>query len=119
MSNKLSGRVGDSPLIGCGTYADNSAAAVSCTGHGELFMQRALAHDVCCRMRYGGRALAQAADDAVLRSLPRGSGGLIAVSPGGHIAMPFNTPGMFRGHCDTAESRLHVGIWEDLVSFSV
>jgi beta-aspartyl-peptidase (threonine type) len=99
MTNKRPGRVGDAPLIGAGTYADNRSAAVSCTGSGEMFIRAAVAHDVCARMAYGGRTLAQAADEVVMQVLPAidGRGGLIAVDVRGNVALPFNTDGMYRG----------------------
>lgn len=99
MTNKQPGRVGDSPLIGAGTYADDRSAAVSCTGRGEMFIRAAAAHDLCARMAYGGRSLAQAADEVVRQALPAigGSGGLIAVDAQGRLALPFNTVGMYRG----------------------
>ncbi|MCU0952412.1 MAG: isoaspartyl peptidase/L-asparaginase [Burkholderiaceae bacterium] len=99
MTNKRPGRVGDSPLIGAGTFADNRSAAVSCTGSGEMFIRAAAAHDVCARMAYGGRTLAQAADEVVMQVLPAidGRGGLIAVDALGNVVLPFNTEGMYRG----------------------
>lgn len=106
MTNKRPGRVGDSPLIGAGTYADNRSAAVSCTGNGEMFIRCAAAHDLCARMAYGGRPLAQAADEVVLQALPAidGRGGLIAVDAQGGLAMPFNTAGMYRGYARAGEA---------------
>ena len=99
MTNKRPGRVGDSPLIGAGTYADDRTAAVSCTGHGESFIRVAAAHDVCARMAYGGVPLAEAADAVVHGALPAigGTGGLIAVDRHGNVCLPFNTEGMYRG----------------------
>ncbi|MFT3718654.1 isoaspartyl peptidase/L-asparaginase family protein [Pseudorhodoferax sp.] len=99
LTNKRPGRVGDSPLIGAGTYADGRTAAVSCTGHGESFIRVAAAHDVCARMAYGGLPLAAAADAVVHDALPAigGSGGLIAVDRHGNVCLPFNTEGMYRG----------------------
>ena len=99
MTNKRPGRVGDSPLIGAGTYADDRTAAVSCTGHGESFIRTAAAHDVCARMAYGGQPLAAAADAVVHGALAAigGSGGLIAVDRHGNVCLPFNTEGMYRG----------------------
>ena len=98
MTNKAWGRVGDSPLIGAGTYANNKTCAVSCTGHGEYFIRGVVAYDVSCRIEYGGRNLAQAANEAVqeLKKMG-GEGGLIAVDSSGNICMPFNTTGMYRG----------------------
>ncbi len=112
--NKLPGRVGDSPLIGAGTYAANDACAVSCTGHGELFIRNVVAHDVAARLRYQKATLAAAAD-AVLAALPKepgGTGGLIALDGQGRAAMPFNTNGMFRGIA-TADGRLRVMIYDE------
>ncbi len=99
MTNKRPGRVGDSPLIGAGTYADDRTAAVSCTGHGESFIRVAAAHDVCARMAYGCQSLAQATDDVVHGVLAAigGTGGLIAVDRLGNVCLPFNTEGMYRG----------------------
>lgn len=99
MTNKLPGRLGDSPLIGCGTYADDRTAAVSCTGHGESFIRVAAAHDVCARMAYGGASLEAATHAVVHEALPavQGTGGLIAVDRRGNVCLPFNTEGMYRG----------------------
>lgn len=119
MSNKMSGRVGDSPCIGCGTYADNHTAAVSCTGFGELFMQRVVAYDVCARMRYGAMDLEKAVHGTIFEDLPMDSGGLIAVTSEGEISMAFNSPGMFRGYCDLDTLHGEVGIWQDMTTFSV
>lgn len=106
MTNKRVGRVGDSPLIGAGTYADDKRAAVSCTGSGEMFIRAAAAYDVCARMRYAGQSLAQAAQAVVMQSLPAigGSGGLIAIDRLGNVCMPFNTEGMYRGHARGSEA---------------
>ncbi|VTU40506.1 Isoaspartyl peptidase precursor [Variovorax sp. PBS-H4] len=106
MTNKRLGRVGDSPLIGAGTYADDKRAAVSCTGSGEMFIRAAAAYDVCARMRYAGQSLAQAAQAVVMQSLPEigGSGGLIAVDRNGNVCMPFNTEGMYRGSARGSEA---------------
>lgn len=96
-TGKLPGRVGDSPIIGAGTYADNATCAVSGTGLGEAFIRVALAHEVCARMRLRGEPLARAAA-AALRQIARlgADGGLVAVDRRGNIAMPFNSEGMFR-----------------------
>lgn len=106
MTNKQPGRVGDSPLIGAGTYADNRTAAVSCTGTGEMFIRTAAAYDVCARMAYGGLALAAAAEAVVMKALPAigGRGGLIAVDAHGNFCMPFNTEGMYRGAARVGEA---------------
>ncbi|GAB2478123.1 isoaspartyl peptidase/L-asparaginase [Comamonas humi] len=99
LTNKRPGRVGDTPLIGAGTYADDRTAAVSCTGHGESFIRVAAAHDLCARMAYGGLSLQAAAAAVVHGALPAigGSGGLIAVDRYGNVCLPFNTEGMYRG----------------------
>jgi beta-aspartyl-peptidase (threonine type) len=99
-TNKLSGRVGDSPIIGAGTYADNHTCAVSGTGHGEYFMRYLAAYDIAAQMKYSGRPVAEAASDVVLGKLKKagGEGGLIALDGKGHLAMPFNTPTMYRGY---------------------
>lgn len=111
MTGKRAGRVGDSPLIGAGTYADNRTAAVSCTGTGEMFMRAVAAHDVCTRMAYGGLSLQAAAQQVVMDALPRigGQGGLIAVDALGRLSMVFNTAGMYRGHARVGEA-LHTAI---------
>jgi beta-aspartyl-peptidase (threonine type) len=92
------GRVGDSPLVAAGTWADDGTAAVSCTGAGEAIIRAALAHEVDALIRHGGRDLARAASEAVAE-LPRyyGDGGLIAVGPAGDVVAEFNSPGMARG----------------------
>jgi beta-aspartyl-peptidase (threonine type) len=98
LTAKRWGRIGDSPLIGAGTYADDRAAAVSATGLGEVFIRAAAAHELCARVRIGGAGLQQALDDvlAEIRTLG-GNGGLIAVSPSGEAAWGFTTAGMYRG----------------------
>ncbi|MDX2133773.1 MAG: isoaspartyl peptidase/L-asparaginase [Saprospiraceae bacterium] len=99
MTNKRWNRIGDTPIIGAGTYADNAFCAVSCTGHGEFFIRYAVAHDVWALMAYKGWSLAKAADQVIRKKLVEkgGEGGLIAVDKNGDITMPFNTPGMYRG----------------------
>jgi len=106
------GRVGDSPLIGAGTYADNRAAAISATGSGEYFIRAVAAHEVAARIRLGGETLQQAID-AVLADIASlgGRGGLIAVGPDGDAAWGFTTPAMYRGMAD-ADRRI-VGIYSD------
>jgi beta-aspartyl-peptidase (threonine type) len=100
-TGKLPGRVGDSPIIGAGTYADNRACAVSGTGLGEAFIRAAVAYDVTARLRYQGVSLAAAAA-AALKSVADlgGDGGLIAVDRRGNVTMPFNSEGMFRACID-------------------
>lgn len=100
MTNKKYGRVGDSPVIGAGTYADNNTCAVSATGHGEFFIRNVVAYDIAARMAYRGESLESAANDVInnkLRSLDA-NGGVVAIDKNGNIAMPFNTTGMFRGY---------------------
>ncbi len=99
MTNKRWGRVGDSPIIGAGTYADNATCGVSCTGHGEFFIRFAVAHDVAARMAYLKEDVATAADFIIHKKLKEkgGEGGLIALDALGNIAMPFNSEGMYRG----------------------
>jgi L-asparaginase / beta-aspartyl-peptidase len=106
MTNKQPGRVGDSPVIGAGTYADDRTAAVSCTGTGEMFIRAVAAYDICARMAYGGLSLEQAAQQVVMESLPAigGRGGLIAVDARGNLSMPFNTEGMYRGFARVGET---------------
>ncbi|MDZ7755802.1 isoaspartyl peptidase/L-asparaginase [Rhodohalobacter sp.] len=99
MTNKAWGRVGDSPMIGAGTYAKNQTCAVSCTGHGEYFIRGVVAYDVSCLMEYGGMSLKDATNEAIFKRLKKmgGEGGLIAIDAHGNIYMPFNTEGMYRG----------------------
>jgi beta-aspartyl-peptidase (threonine type) len=98
MTGKRYNRIGDSPIIGAGTYADDRSCAVSATGHGEVFIRAAVAHDICSRMRFGGRTLAEAAREVVLEELPAlgGEGGIIGIDRQGEIAIEFNSEGMFR-----------------------
>ena len=98
-SNKRPGRIGDSPIIGAGTYANNATCAVSATGDGEYFIRATVAHDVSALMEYRGMKLQDAAQ-IVLDKVVKlgGTGGLIAVDSEGNIALPFNTSGMYRGH---------------------
>jgi len=100
MTNKKWGRVGDAPIIGSGTYANDNTVAISCTGWGEYFLRLVMAKSISDRMEFGQQPLQQAADDMVLRQLPAlgGDGGLIAVDKQGNIAMPFCTEGMYRGY---------------------
>ena len=111
MTGKTFGRIGDSPIIGAGTYADNRSCAVSATGHGEAFIRAAVAHDIGARMRYGGRTLMQAVTEVVMTELPplAGEGGVIAIDRDGQIAMEFNSEGMFRAsHSDGTQPQIHI-----------
>lgn len=98
MTNKRWNRIGDSPIIGAGTYANNQTCAVSSTGHGEYFIRYAVAYDISARMEYLGESLSEAADHVINKKLVEkgGSGGIIAVDKLGNIAMPHNSPGMYR-----------------------
>jgi beta-aspartyl-peptidase (threonine type) len=98
MTNKRYSRVGDSPIIGAGTYADERCG-VSGTGWGEFYLRAVVASDICARVAYRGDTLAAAAEEVVNGVVPRlgGDGGAIALDVHGNIAMPFNTPGMYRG----------------------
>ena len=100
MTNKKWGRVGDSPIIGAGTYAKNKTCAVSCTGHGEYFIRNVVAYDVSALMEYKGLSLDHAAKEVVMNKLKQqgGEGGLIAIDAAGNITMAFNTEGMYRGY---------------------
>ena len=112
LTAKRWGRIGDAPLIGCGTYADDRAAAVSATGLGEIFIRAAAAHELCARVRIGGEGLQEALDSvlAEVKSLG-GNGGLIAVSPTGEAAWGFTTPGMYRGVAGPDGRR--IGIYDE------
>lgn len=114
MTNKKYGRVGDSPIIGAGTYAKNDTCAISCTGHGELFIRTVVAHDISCLMEYKGFTLQQACDALVHDKLEKigGEGGLVAVDKDGNVAMPFNSEGMYRA-CRTYNGRNEVRIYKD------
>src|ERR1700735_3858659 len=98
MTGKRFQRIGDSPIIGAGTYADDRSCAVSATGHGEVFIRAAVAHDVCARMRCGGRSVGEAARQVIFGELAAlgGEGGVIAIDARGEIAMEFNSEGRFR-----------------------
>ncbi|MDR1844678.1 MAG: beta-aspartyl-peptidase [Citrobacter amalonaticus] len=98
MTNKLPGRVGDSPLVGAGCYANNASVAVSCTGTGEVFIRALAAYDIAALMDYGGLSLSEACERVVMEKLPAlgGSGGLIAIDHEGNVALPFNCEGMYR-----------------------
>lgn len=113
MTGKRWGRVGDSPIIGAGTYA-NARCAVSCTGHGEFYIRACAAHAICMRVTELHQSLADAAEQVINREIPQlgGSGGSIALCADGTFAMPFNTEGMYRGWID-ADDECQVRIWRD------
>jgi len=113
-TGKRYGRVGDSPIIGAGTYAANDCCAVSATGHGEFFIRAAVAHEIASLIRYRGLGVCEAAEEVVMRQLVRlgGSGGVIAVGRDGRIAMPFNSAGMLRGAMDS-RGLFKTGLLED------
>jgi isoaspartyl peptidase/L-asparaginase-like protein (Ntn-hydrolase superfamily) len=113
MTGKLPGRVGDTPLIGAGTFADNATCAVSATGHGEFFMRWGIAFEIAARLAHLGHALDRAAA-AVIAELARkgGSGGLVAIDRQGRLALPFNTQGMYRGTI-AGDAAPHTAIWDE------
>jgi beta-aspartyl-peptidase (threonine type) len=113
MTNKRFGRVGDSPIIGAGTYADNRYCAVSCTGSGEFFIRSVVAYDVCAQMQYGGNALDEACKNTIHKRLGEigGDGGLIAIDNAGNICMEFNTEGMYRA-CKNSNGLEQISIYE-------
>ena len=106
LTNKLYGRVGDSPIIGAGTYADNQTVAVSCTGTGEFFMRGLVAYDVAARMKYAKASVSDAVDQTIQTELTdkKGRGGLIALDAKGNIKFGFNTEGMYRGYVKNNET---------------
>ncbi len=112
MTNKKFGRIGDSPIIGAGTYADNSTCAVSCTGHGEYFMRGVTAYDVAARMKYKSLNLENASIEAIdhLTEIG-GEGGFIAVDALGSVILPFNSEGMYRGFV-TKDSEMKIEIYK-------
>lgn len=113
MTNKRVGRIGDSPMIGAGNYANNETCAVSCTGSGEYFIRGVVAYDVACLIEHKGYTLQEAADEVIHKRILKigGDGGLIAVNAKGDIAMPFNTEGMYRA-CRDSEGKKEVWIYK-------
>jgi beta-aspartyl-peptidase (threonine type) len=114
MTGKRWGRIGDSPLIGAGTYADNRSCAVSATGHGEFFIRWQVASDICARVRYQGLDLLMAANQVIHDELGSagGDGGVIAIDPKGNVAMVFNTEGMYRASINSDGKKV-VSIFRD------
>lgn len=114
MTNKKYGRIGDSPIVGAGNYANNKTCAVSGTGHGEYFIRGVVAYDISAQMQYGGVSLQQAAETVVMQKLTElgGTGGIIAIDNKGNVAMPFNTAGMYRGYM-LNDGKLFVKIYKN------
>jgi beta-aspartyl-peptidase (threonine type) len=114
MTYKMKGRVGDSPIIGAGTYADNNTCAVSATGHGEYFIRNVVAYDISALMKYKNLTLQQAADEVIMNKLKSigADGGIVAVDKDGHISMTFNTAGMYRGFV-TSEGEKELFIYQE------
>lgn len=114
MTNKNYNRIGDTPVIGAGTYANNHTCAVSCTGHGEYFLRAVVAYDVSCLMEYKGLSLQEACSKVVMDKLVRfgGEGGLVAVDGLGNVAMPFNSEGMYRA-CKVSNQPAIVAIYKE------
>lgn len=114
MTNKRWNRVGDSPIIGAGTYANNNTCAVSSTGWGEYFMRGLVAYDISAMMEYKGVSLSDAATEVIQNKLTElgGTGGIVAIDNKGNIAMEFNTPGMYRAHMN-AEGTLNLAIYKN------
>ena len=113
MTGKRWGRVGDSPIIGAGTYADDRACAVSCTGTGEEYIRHAIAHSVAARMMLAGEELQSACDTLIHEVLQPGDGGLIAVDAAGNIAFSYSTGGMYRAAADSS-GRFEIGIHDEM-----
>lgn len=114
MTNKKYGRIGDTPLIGIGTYANNDTCAISCTGHGEYFMRSVVAYDVSCLIEYKGLSLQAACDEVIKNKLVKigGEGGLIAIDKLGNHCLSFNSEGMYRGFCNSNNEK-QVWIYRD------
>jgi beta-aspartyl-peptidase (threonine type) len=114
MTGKRWGRIGDAPVIGAGTYADNRSCAVSATGHGEYFIRHTVARDICARMQFAGQSLREAAESVVMDELvlAGGDGGIIAVDARGEVSMVFNTPGMYRASISSSGDK-RIGIFGD------
>jgi beta-aspartyl-peptidase (threonine type) len=114
MTNKKYGRIGDSPIIGAGTYANNQTCAISCTGHGEPFIRAVAAHSVSCLMEYKGLSLQEAMDEVVHGKLVdmQGEGGMIGVDAAGNTCMSFNSAGMYRAMQNSLGETV-IGIYKD------
>ena len=114
MTGKRWGRIGDAPVIGAGTYADNRSCAVSATGHGEYFVRHTVARDICARMQFAGQSLNEAAEAVIMDELvvAGGDGGIVAGDAGGEVTMIFNTPGMYRASVSGSGVKF-IGIFGD------
>lgn len=114
LTNKMVGRVGDSPVIGAGTYADNQGCAVSATGHGEFFIRYAVAHEINSLIKHAGKSLQDAADTVVQKQLKTagGEGGVISLNPKGEVAFSFNSEGLYRGYI-TEKGTVFVALYEN------
>ncbi|WP_115122302.1 isoaspartyl peptidase/L-asparaginase family protein [Marinirhabdus gelatinilytica] len=114
MTNKRWNRIGDAPIIGAGTYANNATCAVSSTGWGEYFIRAMVAHDISAMMEYKGVSLKEAAKEVIQEKVPNlgGNGGIVAIDKDGNVTMEFNTAGMYRAHMN-AEGELVIGIYKD------
>ena len=114
MTNKRWGRIGDAPIIGAGTYANNNTCAVSSTGWGEFFIRAMVAHDISALMEYKGLTLQEAAKEVIQKKVPQlgGDGGIVAVDKNGNMVMEFNTAGMYRASMND-KGELYIGIYKD------
>ena len=114
MTNKRWNRVGDAPIIGAGTYANNATCAVSSTGWGEFFIRGMVAYDISAMMEYKGISLQEAASEVIQRKNPAlgGTGGIVSIDKDGNVAMEFNTAGMYRAYMNS-EGELIIGIYKD------
>ncbi len=114
MTGKRWGRIGDAPVLGAGTSADNRSCAVSATGHGEYFIRHTVARDICARMQFAGQSLQDAAESVIMDELMAagGDGGIVAVDADGHVSMVFNTPGMYRASVSGSGEK-RIGIFGD------
>lgn len=114
MTNKRWNRIGDAPIIGAGTYANNATCAVSSTGWGEFFIRAMVAHDISALMEYKGLSLQEAAKEVIQKKVPAlgGDGGIVSIDKDGNVAMEFNTAGMYRAHMN-AKGALTIGIYKD------
>jgi len=110
MTNKRFGRIGDSPIIGAGTFAENISCGVSATGHGEYFIRNAVAYDIAARMKYLHTSVEESARKVIQKKLVEkgGSGGVICLDRAGNVAMEFNTPGMYRGYIQNGEAKVFI-----------